>query len=78
MSKYKWKTTEFHANGKLLGSVLIRRRIFEWDSFLPLPFVIPLPLSLTHVLREIAMGYQLEKNGKTVHHFFSMDDLKTL
>ena len=55
----KWKTN-LYADGKLLGSVPIRRGIFQGDSFSPLLFVIAL-LPLTHILRDTGMGYQLEK-----------------
>ena len=70
----KWKTN-LYADGKLLGSVPIRRGIFQGDAFSPLLFVIAL-LPLTHILRETGMGYQLEKNGAKVNHLFFMDDLK--
>ena len=69
----KWKTN-LYADGKLLGSVPIRRGIFQGDSFPPLLFIASLPL--THILRETGMGYQLEKNGAKVNHLFFMDDLK--
>ena len=73
-SMNKWKTN-LYADGKLLGSVSIRRGIFQGDSFSPLLFVIAL-LPLTHILRETGMGYQLEKNEAKVNHLFFMDDLK--
>ena len=73
-SMNKWKTN-LYADGKLLGSVPIRRGIFQGDSFSPLLFVIAL-LPLTHISREIGMGYQLEKNGVKVNHLFFMGDLK--
>ena len=73
-SMNRWKTN-LYADGKLLGSVPIRRGIFQGDSFSPLLFVIAL-LPLTHILRETGMGYQLEKNGAKVNHLFFMDDLK--
>ena len=73
-SMNKWKTN-LYADGKLLGSVPIRRGIFQSDSFSPLLFVIAL-LPLTHILRETGIGYQLEKNGAKVNHLFFMDDLK--
>ena len=57
--------TNLHVHGKLLGSVPIRRKIFQDDSFSPLLFVMAL-LPLTHILRELGMGYQLEKNGAKV------------
>ena len=72
-SMNKWKTN-LYADGKLLGSVPIRRRIFQGDSFSPLLFVIAL-LPLTHILRETRMGYQLEQNGAKVHHLSFMEDL---
>ena len=56
-----WKTN-LYADGKLLGSVPIRRGIFltishnNGDSFSPLLFVITL-LPLTHILRDTEMGY---------------------
>ena len=53
----KWKTN-LYADGKLLESVPIRRRIFQGDSFSPLLFVVGL-LPVTHILRETGMGYQL-------------------
>ena len=67
--------TNLYADGKLLGLVPIRRGIFQGDSFSPLLFVIALS-PLTHILREAAMGYHLEKNGAKVNHLFFMDDLK--
>ena len=69
------RKTNLYADGKPLGSVPIRRGIFQGDSFSPLLFVIAL-LPLTHILRETGMGYQLEKNGAKVNHLFFMDDLK--
>ena len=59
-SMNKWKIN-LYADRKLLGSVPIRRGIFQGDSFSPLLFVIAL-LPLIHILRETGMGYQLEKN----------------
>ena len=48
-SMNKWKTN-LYADGKLLGSVTIRRGIFQGDSFSPLLFGITL-LPLTHIER---------------------------
>ena len=64
-----------YADGKLLSSVLIRRRIFQEDSFSPSVFVIVL-LPMTHGLRETRIGYQLEKKGASLNHLFFMNDLK--
>ena len=73
-SMNKWKT-KLYADGKILGSVPIRKGIFQGDSFSPLLFVIAL-LPLSHILRETGMGYQLEKNGAKVNHLLFMNDLK--
>ena len=73
-SMNRWKTN-LHADGKLLESVPITRKILQGDSFSPLPFVIAL-LPLTYALRETGMGYQLEKNGAKVNHLFFTDDIK--
>ena len=73
-SMNRWKTN-LYADGKLLESVPITRKILQGDSFSPLPFVIAL-LPLTYALRETGMGYQLEKNGAKVNHLFFMGDIK--
>ena len=70
----RWKTN-LYADGKLLGSVPIRRGIFQGDSFSPLLIVIAL-LPLAHILTETEIVYQLEKNGAKFNHLFFMDDLK--
>ena len=73
-SMNRWKTN-LYADGKLLGSVPIRRGIFQGDSISPLLLVIAL-LQLTDILTETGMGYQPEKNGAKFNHLFFMDDLK--
>ena len=73
-SMNKWKTN-LYADGKLLGSVSIRRGIFQGDLLSSLLFAIAL-LPLTHLLRETGMGYQIEKNGTKVDHLLLMNDLK--
>ena len=73
-SMNRWKTN-LYADGKLLGSVPIRRGIFQGDSFSPLLFVIAL-LPLTHILRETGMRYQLQNNEAKVNHLLFMNDLK--
>ena len=70
----KWNTN-FYAEGKLFGSVPIRRGIFQGDSFSPLLFVITL-LPLTQILKESGMWYQLENNEAKVNHLLFMDDLR--
>ena len=73
-SMNKWKCN-LYADGKLLGSVSIRRGIFLGNSISPLLFVIAL-LPLTHVLRETGMRYQLQNNEAKVNHLLFMNDLK--
>ena len=53
-SMNKWKTN-LYADGKILGSVPIRKGIFQGDSFSPLLFVIAL-LPLTHILEKQGCG----------------------
>ena len=53
----------------------IKRGIFQGDSFSPLLCSTAL-LPFTHILRETAMGYQLQTNGAKVNHLFFMDNLK--
>ena len=69
------QNTNFYADGKLFGSVPIRRGIFQGDSFSPLLFVITL-LPLTQILKESGMWYQLENNEAKVNHLLFMDDLR--
>ena len=69
-----WKTKLF-ANGTFLGTVKIKRGIFQGDAFSPLLFVIAL-IPLTYILRETNMGYQLKKGGSNINHMLFMDDMK--
>ena len=74
MSMDKWNT-ELMANGEKIGSVHIKRGIFQGDSLSPLLFVMALiPLSL--VLRQVKCGYSLGRGRATVNHLLFMDDLK--
>ena len=69
----KWGT---NSDIKWWGSVKINRGNFQGvDSFLPLLSIIAL-ITLTHVLRETIMGYQLKKNGPAVNHLLFINDLK--
>ena len=69
-----WKTKLF-ANGNFLGTVKIKRGIFQGDSFSPLLFVIAL-IPLTYILRGTKMGYRLKKDGPSINHMLFMDDMK--
>ena len=70
----KW-STNLYADGKLFGSVPIRRGIFQGDLFSSFLFVITF-LPLTQILKETGMRYQLENNEAKVNHLFFMDDLR--
>ena len=63
------------SNQEVLGTVDIKRGIFQGDSLSPLLFVIiMIPLSL--ILRDTRAGYQLKKKGCKINHLPFMDDLK--
>ena len=61
--------TKLYADGKLLGSVSIRREKFQGDLYSSLLFVIT-SLPMKHMLRKSGIGYQLKKNVAKVDHFF--------
>ena len=70
-SMRNWKT-ELSADGKSLGVVNIKRRIFHGDSLSPLLFVMVMaPLSM--IPNGETKGY---KFGNAGSHFLFMDDLK--
>ena len=70
----QWQV-ELSANGNILGTVNVRRGIFQEDSLSPLLFVVALiPLSL--VLREVKAGYDLTGKKDFVNHLVYMEDLK--
>ena len=58
-----------------LGTIHIKRGIFQGDSVSPLQFVIGLiPLSI--LLRNTTAGYHVSKVGPKINHRLYMDDLK--
>ena len=58
-----------------LGTVLIKRGIFQGDSVSPLHFIMGLiPLSL--ILEKLPEGYKLSRDGPKINHRLYMDDLK--
>ena len=72
-SMEKWKT-RLECDGNALGTVNIKRGIFQGDSLSPLLFVMTLvPLTLT--LRRMKVGYRF-KNSTRINHLLYMDDLK--
>ena len=68
-----WKT-QLTANGADLGTVQIKRGIFQGDSLSPLLFVTSL-IPVTIILRSLKQGYSLDKKTK-INHLLYMDDLK--
>ena len=73
-SMEKWQT-ELSVNGEILGSVDIKRGIFQGDSFSPLLFVmIMIPLSM--ILQDLNKGFKFGNNGEKINHLLFMDDLK--
>ena len=64
----------FHGKDSL-GTVLIKRGIFQGDSVSPLHFIIGLiPLSM--ILEKNPAGYPLSPGGPKINHRLYMDDLK--
>ena len=73
-SMNNWET-ELTASGRTLGTVNIKRGIFQGDSLSPLLFIVALiPLSM--VLRQVKAGYDLGKRKGSLNHLLFMDDLK--
>ena len=70
-----WKT-QLMGNGNVLGTVDIKRGIFQGDSLSPLLFVmIMIPLSMR--LRDLDLGYMLKNDrSRKINHLLFMDDLK--
>ena len=75
-SMKKWKT-ELTSWGQKLGTVRIKRDIFQEDSLSPLLFVLALT-SMSLVLREVKTQYQLGDLQGKFNHLLFMDDLKLI
>ena len=73
-SMKRWKT-KLISSGEYLGTVNIRRGIFQGDSLSPLLFVISM-IPLTLILRGVNAGYEFKGKKAKVNHLFFMDDLK--
>ena len=69
-----WKTV-LTSNQEVLGTVDIKRGIFQGDSLSPLLFVM-IMIQLSLILRDTRAGYQLKKEGCKINHLLFMDDLK--
>ena len=72
-SMKSWRT-ELTSNGQTLGTVSIKRGIFQGDSLSPLLFVVTM-IPLTLILRKCEAGCLYANNTK-LNHLFFMDDLK--
>ena len=73
-SMKRWKTV-LTADEKVLGTVKIKRGIFQGDSLSPLLFVMVMA-PLTMILNEESKGYKLGNSGKLINRLLFMDDLK--
>ena len=73
-SMENWGTL-LSSNGKELGKVVIKRGIFQGDSFSPLLFVMAM-IPLTMILRKADAGYRLNGSTEEVNHLLFMSDLK--
>ena len=62
-------------NGEVLGTVDIKRGIFQGDSLSPLLFVM-IMIPLSKQLRESGYGYTLTNESRKLNHLLFMDDLK--
>ena len=67
-----WKT-DLTACGQILGTVSIKKGIFQGDSLSPLIFILCI-VPMTEILRNTRAGYMLG-SGK-VNHLSFMDDLQ--
>lgn len=73
-SMKEWQTV-LTCNRNTLGTVEIKRGIFQGDTLSPLLFIlIMIPLSL--VLRKTKLGYQMSNGSQRINHLLFMDDLK--
>ena len=73
-SMKKWKT-DLSASGEQLGTVDIKRGIFQGDSFSPLLFVM-IMIPMTMILKENKTGFKFGNTGESLNHLLFMDDLK--
>ncbi len=69
-----WNTS-LVAGDSMLGTVKIKRGIFQGDSLSPLLFIIAMR-PLTSILRRHTAGYTLKNKRIKINHLLFMDDLK--
>ena len=73
-SMANWKT-ELMGGGDVLGTVDIKRGIFQGDSLSPLLFVM-IMIPLSQQLNAVNIGYKLRNTDRSINHLLFMDDLK--
>ena len=73
-SMANWKT-ELMGGGDVLGTVDIKRGIFQGDSLSPLLFVM-IMIPLSQRLNAENIGYKLKNTDRSINHLLFMDDLK--
>ena len=67
--------TELTSGNEILGSVKIKRGIYQGDSLSPLLCIMAL-IPLSFVLRKVKAGYQFSRSSPVINHLLFMDDLK--
>ena len=73
-SMVNWKT-QLMGGGDVLGTVDIKRGIFQGDSLSPLLFVMVM-IPLSRWLTTENKGYKLRHQNRSINHLLFMDDLK--
>ena len=73
-SMKNWKT-ELSEIGEQLGTVNIKRGIYQGDSFSPLLFVM-IMIRMIMILTENRPGFKFGNTGESINHLLFMDDLK--
>ena len=73
-SMESWRT-QLMGGGDVLGTVDIKRGIFQGDSLSPILFVM-IMIPLSQQLNAANKGYQLKNTNRRINHLLFMDDLK--
>ena len=69
------RKVELTSNYQHFGNVAIKRGIFQWDSLLPLLFIIGL-IPLTLILRKRKEALEFSNSKEWINHLLYMEDLK--